>query len=53
MSAEAEAKGTEAVWEKAEAERMEEARLAVAKAARQAKSEKLEQEAELELAKRR
>jgi hypothetical protein len=53
MLAEVETKGTEAAWEKAEAERMEEARLAAAKAARRAQSEKLEREAELELAKRR
>ena len=42
MSAEVETKGTEAAREKAEAERMEEARLAAAKAARRAESEKLE-----------
>ena len=53
MSAEVEAKVTEATREKAEAERMEEARLAAAKAARRAESEELEQEAELELAEQR
>ncbi len=42
MSAEVETKGTEAARENAEAERMEEARLAAAKAARRAESEKLE-----------
>ena len=53
MSAEVETKGTEAAREKAEAEQMEEARLVAAKAARRAESEKLEREAELELAERR